>query len=127
MDGLTGVWYGQFAQTVEVTQQTGMMALEYALQYLEGSTNEIPSIVCSMTRAFHTETQQQKDAIAAVIAQMNEQDFMQSMDNAGDYALFAPDERIAQLYPKHYYEYEDIAAFIAEFGPYTTEEAVYSS
>ena len=127
MDGLTGVWYGQFAQTVEVTQQTGMMALEYALQYLIDSASEIPSIVCSMTRAFHAETQQQKDAIAAVIAQMNEQDFMQSMDNAGDYALFAPDERIAQLYPKHYYEYEDIAAFIAEFGPYTTEEAVYSS
>lgn len=126
-DGLTGVWYGQFAQTVEITQQTGMMALEYALQYLEGSANEIPPIVCSMTRAFRAGTPQQKDAVAAIIAQMNELGVSCCMDNTGDYTLFTTDERIAQIYPKHYYEYNDVAAFIAEFGPFTTEEAVYSS
>lgn len=126
-DGLTGVWYGQLAQTVEITQQTGMMAIEYALQYLNGSAGNIPPIVCSMTRSFSANTQQQKDGVAAVIAQMDELGISYCMDNTGDYALFAPDERIAQIYPKHYYEYDDVAAFVAEYGPFTTEEAVYSA
>lgn len=125
-DGLTGVWYGQLAQTVEVTAQSGMMAFEYALQYLEGAGGGIPPVVCSMTRAFYAASQQQKNAIAEIIAQMDAQGSARCMDSAGDYALFFPTERLAEVYPKHYYEYADTAAFIAQFAPFTTEEAVYT-
>jgi ABC-type sugar transport system substrate-binding protein len=125
-DGLTGVWYGELAQTVEVTAQSGMMALEYALQYLEGKGSDIPPIVCGMTRAFRAGTQQKLDAIAELVAQMDALEISYCMDSAGDYSLFAPDERVAEIYPRHYYEYGDAASFIAEFGPFTTGDAVYA-
>jgi ABC-type sugar transport system substrate-binding protein len=125
-DGLTGVWYGELAQIVEVTAQTGMMALEYALQYLEGGGEGIPPVVCSMTRAFSAGSPQQKDALAAIIAQMDGLGFAQCVDNAGDYALFFSAARLAESYPKHYWEYSDSAAFIAEFAPFTTEKATYA-
>ena len=31
VDGLTGVYHGQLAQTIETASQTGMAAMEYAL------------------------------------------------------------------------------------------------
>ena len=126
-DGLTGVWYGEFAQTVEATAQTGMMALEYAVQYLNGDGGDIPAVVCSVTRVFSAGSQGQKDAIALLIAQMEESGYLYCMDNQGAYDLFLPDGRLAQLYPQHYYEYADIAAYLAEFEPYTTQEAVYET
>lgn len=126
-DGLTGVWYGQFAQTVEVTSQSGTMALEYALQYLEGSGSNIPPVVCSMTRGFTSGSQERKDAIAQIIADIDAQGIAYCMDNEGNHALFEPDERLVQIYPKHYYEYDDVASYLAEFEPYATQKAVYAA
>ncbi len=125
-DGLTGVWYGELAQTVELTAQTGMLALEYAVQYLNGSGN-IPPVVCSVTRAFSASSQEQKDELARIIAQMEESGFHSCMENQGSYDLFMPDERLTLIYPQHYYEYDDIQAYIDEFPPYTTQDAGYES
>jgi len=124
-DGLTGVWYGEFAQTVEITAQSGMMALEYAVQYLN-SADGIPAIVCSMTRAFRAASQEQKDEIAGLVAQMTKSGFLSCMDSQGRYDLFQPDERLAQIYPLHYYECGDVQTYLAEFLPYTTQDAVYA-
>ncbi len=126
-DGLTGVWYGEFAQSVEVGTQSGMTALEYAVQYLEGTAEEIPPVVCGVTRAFCGSTSQQKLALAEIIAQMDAAGYPYSLDNQGDYGLFAPDDRLLEIYPKHYYEYGDTAAYLAEFPPFTTVEAVYGT
>ncbi len=124
-DGLTGVWRGQFAQTVEAAAQSGAMAFEYALQTLEGNGGDIPPVVCSMTRAFNAASQERLDAIAEIITQMDVSGIAYCMDTMGVYDIFSPDDRVMQIYPKHYYEYADIASYLAEFEPYTTEEAVY--
>jgi ABC-type sugar transport system substrate-binding protein len=126
-DGLTAVWYGQFAQTVELTAQTGMVALEYALQYLEGNGESIPPVVCSVTRAFSAGSRKRLNAIAALIADMDARGTVTCLDSAGEYALFFPGDRLAQVYPAHYYEYGDIAAYLGEFAPYATEAAVYGA
>jgi len=126
-DGLTGVWYGEFAQTVELTAQTGMMALEYAVQYLNGDGGDIPPIVCSMTRVFSANSQESKDDIALFIVQMEESGFSYCTDAMGAYAPFLPGEQLTRVYPAHYYEYDDIASYLAEFPPYTTQEAVYAA
>ena len=125
--GLTGVWYGEFAQTVEQTGQTGMAALEYALTYLNGDGADIPPVVCSITRVFSAETDAKKDALAAIIAAMDTNGTQVCFESMGAYDVFVPDsERLKQYYPKHYYEYDDIDAYLAEFEPYTAQDAIYA-
>ena len=125
-DGLTCVWYGDFAQTVESTCHTGMVALEYALQYLEGNGDNIPSVISSVTRVFSAETIEKADGIAALIAEMGSKGTTVCFENIGEYDLFLPDtEQLDQYYPKHYYEYDDIDAYLSELEPYTTGEAMY--
>ncbi|MDD5016720.1 MAG: substrate-binding domain-containing protein [Eubacteriales bacterium] len=125
--GLTCVWYGDFAQTVECTTQTGMAALEYALQYLEGQGDGIPPVVASVTRVFRADTSAQADAIAVFIAEMDSKGTALCFENIGEYDLFLPDiESLGDYYPLHYYEYDDIDAYLSELEPYTTGEAAYS-
>lgn len=125
-DGLTAVWYGDFAQTIEQTGQTGMVALEYALQYLEGTGQDIPPVVSAVTRAFSAKTQQQKDALAALIAEMDAAGAACSFENMGSYALFTPDTNaLSTVYPMPYYAQD--AAYLSAFEPYTTEDAIYDT
>lgn len=124
--GLTGVWYGDIAQTVECTSQTGMVALEYALQYLEGFGENIPPIVASITRVFKAETPEQSDAIAKIVADMESKNTAVCFEHMGDYTLFLPDfELMKRYYPKHYFEYTDVQSFLNEHEPFTTCKAVY--
>lgn len=124
--GLTGVWYGDIAQTVECTSQTGMVALEYALQYLEGCVENIPPVVVSITRVFAAKTPEQSDAIAKIVADMESKNTYVCFEHVGDYTLFLPDfEAMKRYYPKHYFEYTDVQAYLDEHEPFTTGNAVY--
>lgn len=124
--GLTGVWYGDIAQTVECTSQTGMVALEYALQYLEGFGEDIPPIVASITRVFSVKTPEQSDAIAKIVADMESKNTYECFEHMGDYTLFLPDfDGMKQYYPKHYFEYTDAQGYLNEHEPFTTGDAVY--
>jgi|GEM_PF-2027243 len=125
-EGLTGVWYGQFAQTVENTAFSGMTALEYALQYLEGHGDEIPPVVTAVTRAFSAETQEQKDSIAAFIAKLKETGAWHCIESVGDYKPFLTDQPLlAEYYPKPWYEQS--SSYLTELEPYTTKDAIYTS
>jgi len=124
-EGLTGVWYGQFAQTVEDTAFTGMTAIEYALQYLEGTDSSIPPVVTAVTRTFTADTDARKDGIAALIAQMTEQGLPKCSESMGDHQLFMPDETLGQYYPAPWYELGE--SYLNELEPYTTQDAIYAS
>ncbi len=124
--GLTGVWYGQFAQTVEYTAFSGMMALEYALQYLDGQGDDIPPVVTAVTRVFSAGSDAQKNSIAALIAQLEELNAVRCMECAGDYALFKPDAALLeQYYPAPWFEQGE--GYLTELDPYTTQDAIYAS
>jgi ABC-type sugar transport system substrate-binding protein len=125
VDGLTGVWYGQFAQTVESTAFSGMAALEYALQYLEGQGGDIPAIVTGVTRAFAAKTQESKDGIAALVAQLKEMGASSCIESVGGYAPFLPDALLTQYYPTPWYQLD--AGYLKELEPYTTQDAIYAS
>ncbi len=125
-EGLTGVWYGQFAQTVEDTAFTGMTAIEYALQYLEDTRGSIPPVVTAVTRTFTADTDARKNGIAALIAQMKEQGLSRCSENMGDHQLFMPDEALlVQYYPAPWYELGE--SYLNELEPYTTRGAIYTS
>ncbi len=124
-DGLTGVWYGQFAQTVESTAFSGMTAIQYALQYLEGQGDDIPPMVTAATRAFSAQTERQKQGIAAVIAQMQERGVTRCTESMGDYELFRPEAALLEgCYPAPWYELGE--GYLSELQPYTTQEAIYA-
>ncbi len=124
--GLTSVWYGDFAQTIERTGQTGMIALEYALQYLEGNGQSIPPMVPAMARSFAAKTQEQKDAIAVIIADMDALGVETCFESMGSCGLFAPDaDALSTAYPTPYYAQDE--AYLAEFEPYTTADAIYDT
>ena len=124
--GLTSVWYGDFAQTIERTGQTGMVALEYALQYLEGTAQDIPAVVPAMARVFSAASQEQKDAIAALIVDMDAAGAGYCFENMGSCGLFAPDTTaLSTVYPTPYYIQD--AAYLAEYEPYTTADAIYDT
>ncbi len=126
VDGLTGVWYGQLAQTVETTGQTGMAAMEYALQYLEGNKEDIPPVVTAMTRSFTAETPDKADGIARLIAALKDCGAQSSLESIGDYVLFMPDEtQLLEVYPKRYDTYTEVQSFLGALEPYTTKDAVY--
>ena len=125
-DGLTGVWYGQFAQTVEDTAFIGMTAMEYALQYLEGQGGNIPPVVTAVTRAFTADTDAQKDGIATLIAQMKEQGLTRCTESMGDHVLFTPNAALlSQYYPTPWYELGE--TYLTELEPYTTKDAIYGA
>lgn len=124
--GLTGVWYGQFAQTVESTIFSGMAALEYGLQYLEGNKDSIPPVITAVTRAFTAKTDEQKDRIAALVAQLKEQGAPRCIESAGEYEPFMPYAALLeQYYPTPWYELGE--SYLSELEPYTTEDAIYAS
>jgi ABC-type sugar transport system substrate-binding protein len=123
--GLTAVWYGDIAQTIERTGQTGMVALEYALQYLEGGGQNIPAVVPAMARVFAAKSQEQKDAVAAIIADMDAAGVEVCFESLGSSALFAPDaDTLSTAYPTPYYLQDE--GYLAEFEPYTTADAIYN-
>ena len=126
-EGLTCVWYGDFAQTVECTAQTGMAALEYALQYLEGQGDDIPSVVPTVTRVFSAETDEQAETVAAIIAEMDDVGTDVCFENMGSYDLFMLPQSLSDVYPRHYYEYDDVQGYLDEFEPYTTGKAIYNN
>lgn len=125
-DGLTGVWYGQFAQTVESTAFSGAMAIEYALQYLEGQGGSIPPVVTAVTRAFTAGSDAQKAGIAALIAQMEERGLLRCSESTGDLGLYIPDAALLkQYYPAPWYELGE--SYVNELEPYTTQNAIYGA
>jgi ribose transport system substrate-binding protein len=125
-DGLTGVWYGQFAQTVEDTAFTGMTAIEYAIQYLEGQGGSIPPVVTAVTRTFAAGTDAQKDGIAALIAQIEESELSRCSESMGDYEPFMPDAALLdRYYPTPWYELGK--SYLTELEPYTTQDAIYAT
>lgn len=125
--GLTGVWYGSFAQTIEDTHQSGMFALEYALQYLEGAGDDIPPVITQVTRVFRADTEEQKEDIAKIIADLSGINSDTCLDNMGSYEMFLPDMKMQGIhYPKPYYAYPDVDAFLLEYEPFTTGEAYYN-
>ncbi len=123
VDGLTAVYYGQIAQTVETSSQTGMAAMEYAVRYLNGGT-DIPAVITTLTRVFSAETQEKKDALKNIIAALKENDASACLESVGDYTLFQPETNMSN-YPQRYDLYADVAAYLAAFEPYTTEKPIY--
>ena len=125
-DGLTGVWYGQFAQTVESTAFSGLTALEYALQYLEGRGDDIPPVVTAVTRAFSADTEEKKTGIASLIAELKELGVTRCVESAGEYEPFLPDAALLQqYYPTPWFKQGE--NYLNELEPYTTQEAIYAS
>jgi ABC-type sugar transport system substrate-binding protein len=125
-EGLAGVWYGQFAQTVEHTAFSGMMAIEYALQYLRGYGDDIPPVVTAVTRVFSADSDAHKDGIAVLITQLDEMGAVRCVESVGDYALFKPDAALlGQYYPTPWYELGE--GYLSELDPYTTQEAIYAA
>lgn len=125
VEGMTGVYYGQLAQTIETTSQTGLAAFEYALAYLEGGVG-IPPVITSLTRVFTADTREKKDGIARIIAALKERGAKNCLESVGDYALFVPDESKMRLYyPKRYDTYANAAQYLEAYEPYTTQKAVY--
>jgi ABC-type sugar transport system substrate-binding protein len=126
-DGLTGVYYGQLAQTIEITSQTGIAAMEYALAFLEGGA-DIPPIITSLTRVFTAETQEKKDGIAQIIAALKERGAKSCLESVGDYGLFIPDEqKLRSIYPQRYDTRSNADAYLEAFEPYTTQKAIYKA
>ncbi len=127
VEGLTGVYYGQLAQTIETTSQTGIAAMEYALTYLEGGA-EIPPVITSLTRAFTAETQEKKDGIARIIAALKERGAKRCLESIGDYALFIPDEtQMRSYYPQRCDTRANAAQYLEAYEPYTTQKALYQT
>lgn len=123
-EGLTGVYYGQIAQTIETTSQTGMAAMEYAVHYLNGDRG-FPPVMTSLTRVFSAESPQKKDEIKNLIALLKENGAQSCRESLGAYALFLPGDS-TQVYPKRYDQYADVAAYLSAYEPYTTQKAMYS-
>lgn len=127
VEGLTGVYYGQLAQTLETSSQTGIAAMEYALAYLEGGA-EIPPVITSLTRGFTAETREKKDDIARIIAALKERGAKSCLESVGDYTLFIPDEaQMRSYYPQRYDTYTNAAQYLDAFEPYTTQKAFYQA
>lgn len=124
VEGLTGVWHGQFAQTVELKGQTGMAAMEYALMYLGNNKADIPPVVTSLTRVFTARTPEQADGVAALIDALKQRGASHSLESVGDYALFLP-QGLPQVYPQR----DDLGGdeFLTAFEPYTTKAPVYKT
>lgn len=124
-NGLAGVWHGQFAMAVEHTAHSGMLAVEYALQYLEGG-NIPPEAVC-VTRVFTGDTQERKDDVAMLIAVMEQAGTDAIFDSMGSYAPFMPDtDALALVYPMPYFQQSDADTYLAEFEPFATGDAIYA-
>lgn len=127
VQGLTGVYYGQLAQTIETTSQSGLAAFEYALAYLEGGV-DIPPVITSLTRVFSADTQEKKEGIARIIAALKERGAKNCLESVGDYGLFVPDESKMRLYyPKRYDTYANAAQYLEAYEPYTTQKALYQT
>lgn len=127
VDGLTGVYHGQLAQTIETASQTGIAAMEYALSYLEGGV-DIPPVITSLTRVFTAETQQKKDGIAFIIAALKDRGANSCHESIGEYDLFIPDEaQLRTYYPQRYDTYVNVEKYLAAFEPYTTQKAIYQT
>ena len=125
---LTGVWHGQFAQAVECPCQSGMVAIEYALQYLEGHGEDIPPVVVAMTRVFEARTDAQRDGIAQVIAEMDEKQTGVIFEHMGAYLPFLPDTgEMRKFYPQHYFQYRNVEAFLRQLEPFSTGPAHYAA
>ncbi len=121
--GLTGVYYGQMAQTIETYSQTGMAAMEYAVHYLNGDRG-FPAVITPLTRVFTAESQEKKDGIKNLIAALSERGAQSCLESMGGDAPFLPDENIKN-YPKRYDSYPDIEAYLGTYEPYTTQKAIY--
>jgi hypothetical protein len=122
VDGLTGVYYGQIAQTIETSSQTGMAAMEYAVHHLNGDTG-IPAVITSLTRVFTADSQEKKDGIKNMIAALNERGAESCLESVGDYTPFMPEDRISN-YPQRYDLYTNMAAYLNTYKPYTTEKVI---
>jgi len=122
-EGLTGVYYGQFAQTVETWSQTGLAAMEYAVRYLNGGTG-FPPAVTALMRSFTAETQEKKDGIKELIAALKERNAQSCLESEGAYAAYLPDTSRFN-YPQRYDLYTDPAKYLSAYAPYTTEKAIY--
>ncbi len=123
VDGLTGVYYGQLAQTIDTYSQTGMAAMEYAVHYLNGDRG-FPAVITQLTRVFTAESQEKKDGIKNLIAALNERGAQSCLESIGGDAPFLPDTNIRN-YPKRYDMYSDIEAYLGTYEPYTTQKAMY--
>ena len=123
VDGLTGVYYDQIAQTIETTSQTGMAAMEYAIHYLNGD-RDFPAVITSLTRVFAADSPEKKDALKSMIAMLKERGAAGCQESIGAYAPFLPDEHIGN-YPQRYDLYSNMAAYLNSYEPYTTEKAIY--
>lgn len=125
VEGLTGVYYGQIAQTIETTSQTGMAAMEYAIHYLNGDAG-FPPIITSLTRVFSADSQEKKDGIKDMIAALEERGARGCLENVGAYELFLSEKTITN-YPQRYDLYANVAGYLGAFEPYTTQKAIYLS
>ncbi len=123
VEGLTGVYYGQIAQTIETASQTGMAAMEYAVHYLNGDRG-FPAVITSLTRVFAADSPEKKDGIKNMIAALKERSARSCLEDVGDYGLFLPQENIKN-YPKRYDLNSDIEGYLSAYEPYTTERAIY--
>jgi len=127
VDGLTGVYHGQLAQTIETAPQTGIAAMEYALSYLEGGV-DIPPVITSLTRVFTAETHQKKEGIAFIIAALKDGGAKSCLESIGEYELFLPDAaQLRTYYPQRYDTYANVEKYFTAFEPYTTQKALYQT
>ena len=63
-----------------------------------------------------------------LIAAMTQMGTDAIFDSMGEYAAFMPDAAaLGSVYPKPYFAQADVDAYLAEFEPFTTGDAIYDA
>jgi len=120
--GLQGIVDGDIAEISECPPFFGMIAFEYAIQYLNGVT-DFPAIICAPERDFSGETPEKMDELKAIIAELDARGISFVPSDVGSYAIMVPENQamVDKYYPMPYWEQADPEAWLAEFEAYTTE------
>ncbi len=108
---------GEMEETNECPPYFGMIAFEYAIQYLNGK--DIPAIVPTPQRDFAMDTPAKADFMKILIEKAKEQKLVFASSSLGGYDVLVPAdmEMFKKYYPKPYWEQP--AAYLEEFKPYT--------
>jgi ribose transport system substrate-binding protein len=121
--GLQGIIDGDIAEISECPPFFGMIAFEYAIQYLNGAGANFPAVVCAPQRDFTGETPEKMAELKAIVAELDARGISFVPSDVGSYAIMVPEnpEMVNKYYPMRYWEQPDPEAWLAEFEAYTTE------
>ena len=107
---------GEIAQASEEPPYFGMIAFEYAIQYLNGK--DVPAIVPLPQRSFFLGGADRLAKLKETIAAGKKADMLFAPASTGGFDIFAiSPEMLAKFYPKPYWEQP--ASYLEEIKPYT--------